>query len=38
MQMRIPFEDVNREDIMNLTANEKIAGLYFEYIFETVEF
>lgn len=38
MQMRIPFEDVNREDIMNLTANEKIAGLYFEYIFETVDF
>lgn len=32
----IPFEDVNREDIMNLTANEKITGIYFKYNYKPV--
>ena len=31
IRMVVKFDDVNREDLMNLTANEKITGIQFEY-------
>lgn len=31
--IRIPFEDIDREEIMNLTENKKIVSIHFERIY-----